>query len=758
MKKQYILLVTYWLFVCYPVFAQTGSIRGTVSSGKEPVQFASVAIENTTQGTSTDERGKFRLLDIAPGSYRLIISSVGYQSLKKTVSVTAGKETFVNIALQPTDTQLDEVVVSGTMKETSVLKSPVKVEVISSRFFARNRSNNLMEAIFNVNGVQEQVSCGVCGTNSIRINGLEGPYTMVLIDGMPIMGTLSSVYGLNGIPTQAIQQIEIIKGPNSTLYGSESVAGLINVITKRPAQMPLLTIDAFATSHLENNVDFAFSPRTKDFQTMFTGNYYYNNQFLDNNNDNFADVTLNNRLALFNRWSFLRRNNKRFELSGKYYYENRVGGEREFIEGNREQLRGSDIAYGESIYTRRTELIGTYEFQLPQKIRADFSYSHHDQNSYYGTTSYQANQTIGFANFIWDKQIGGRNDFLLGISQRYQQYNDNSTATRRQTVTGDDTLYSDQPDVQYIPGVFAQNEFKISPVWSILAGARLDYYRQHGLIPSPRLNVKWDVNENTTARLNFGTGFRIVNLFTEDHAALSGYREVVIKETLQPEKSYNVALNFNRRYAIGESAGALDIDGFYTYFTNRIVPDYQTNDNQIIYDNTDGRAVTRGVAIAIDQEFLFPLDISLGITFQDVFDTRRDSLTGNLERREILFAPDWSGVFTASYSFKRLRLNVDWTGRITGPQDLPAFSAPYDQLPTRSPWYTLQNVQLTKQFGKLFTVYGGVKNLWNYTQPSPLISPDAPFSPAFDTSYVYGPLQTRRFYLGVRLELGKGEK
>jgi outer membrane receptor for ferrienterochelin and colicins len=620
------------------------------------------------------------------------------------------------------------------MKEIYLKDSPVKVEVISAAFLRTNPTNNVIEAIQTVNGVQEQINCGVCGTNDIHINGLEGPYTLVLIDGMPIMSALASVYGFNGIPTTLVERIEIVKGPSSTLYGTSAVGGVINVITKRPENMPLLSYNSFYTSHREWNTDLAFSPNIGEkVSTTLSGTYYRNQHRMDFNDDNFTDIPLNNRLSLFNRWSIKRENNKPAELAVRYYKEERFGGVLEWKEDN----IGSDQTYGEWIETERIEVIGSYG--LPTKfanLRIDYSVNFHDQDSYYGDTRYKAKQSVWFANLIWDKSLG-KHDLLTGLTLRRDHYEDNSLAN------ADDT--------QFIPGLFLQDEWKISSNTTLLSGIRFDHHQAHGLIISPRINLKQNLSKTTALRLNFGTGFRRVNLFTEDHAALTGSRTVEIANDLLPERSLNANFNINHIMSFPASTGTLDFDAFYTYFDNKIIPDYDVDPNLIIYDNLEGHGITRGVAFSYQHQFTFPLSVSMGGTFQDVFQVTTDEFNKSVKEAQV-FAPKFAGTFVIGYKIRSLNLSIDYTGRVMGTQDLPTFEAPNER-PDKSQWYVIQNIQLTKTLEHGLEIYGGVKNLGNWTQDSPLIAAEAPFSNEFDTSYAWGPLQTSRAYLGLRYNL-----
>ena len=728
--------LTFFFFCCWmgQAIAQ-GSISGTVESEEGPVAFASIALKNTRYGTSSDLAGSFQLEHLPAGNYQLLVSAIGYLATGQEVTIVDGKTTEISLVLETTISELDEVVVTGTLKESFVSETPVKVEVLTASFFKNTPNSNVMEALQTVNGVQEQVACGVCGTNEIQINGMEGPYTLVMIDGMPIVSALSSVYGFNGIPAQLIERVEIVKGPASSLYGTEAVGGVINIITKSPEEASALSFNTFYTSHKEFNLDVATaSSLSEKLQTLVSGNYFRNNQLLDDNNDNFTDIPLNTRVSLFNKWTLKRKENRAFSLAARYYYEDRFGG----LTNWAPEFRGGDSIYGESIYTNRVEVVGSYQLPIRKEhFRIDYSYNYHDQNSVYGNTEYIADQSVLFANFSWDKPWK-KHDLLLGATYRRQTYNDNTPATP-------------SGEAKTIPGVFLQDEYHLNAKWKLLGGARLDHHEDHDLVFTPRVAVRYKPGKWTSMRLNLGEGFRVVNLFTEDHAALTGSRTVVISEDLQPEQSYNANFNLNHVFQSRLGSGTFDFDVFYNYFSNKIVPDYDTDPNLIIYNNLGGHGVVQGASLALDHSFTFPLRTKLGITYQEVYNVAPNE-DGEAVRSNQEFAPRWSGIFNIGYDVRRWKLKFDYIGRVVGPQDLPVYAPPYEREEV-SPWYTLQNLQVTKRLWKNTEVYSGVKNLWNWTQDSPLVAPEDPFGDAFDTAYAYGPLQTRRYFIGLRWRL-----
>ncbi|MFN9111581.1 MAG: TonB-dependent receptor plug domain-containing protein, partial [Bacteroidota bacterium] len=266
--------------------------------------------------------------------------------------------------------QLDEVVISGTLKAVKRLETSVPVEVITSTFLKQNPTSNIFDALQNVNGLRPQNNCNVCNTGDIRINGLDGPYTMVTVDGMPIVSALGTVYGLSGIPNSMIEKIEVVKGAASTLYGSEAVGGLINIITKKTKTVPLFTADVFSTSWLENNIDLGYkSTIGKKVDALFGINYFFYQNPIDHNNDNFTDIALQDRISVFSKWNFNRKSEKEFSIVSRYLYEDRWGGEMQW----NKSFRGGNEVYGESIYTSRYELLGKYQLPVEEKMYLQFS-------------------------------------------------------------------------------------------------------------------------------------------------------------------------------------------------------------------------------------------------------------------------------------------------------------------------------------------------------------------------------------------------
>lgn len=759
------------LIISVQSIGQFSSISGTVKDKVTGEALPGTVITCNGRKTLVGNDGRFIInLPKAVTNSTIIISRIGYRT--DTIEYAG---THLTILLEASSQVLTDVVVTGTMKEVQKTASPVPVEVYTPQFFRRNPTPTIFDALQQVNGVRPQLNCNVCNTGDIHINGLEGPYTMVLIDGMPIVSSLGTVYGLSGIPNSLVERIEVVKGPASSLYGSEAIGGLINVITKNPLKAPLLSVDLMATSWKEYNVDMGVKYKaTKKITGLLGANYFNFNNRVDKNDDNFTDVTLQNRISVFNKFSFERKNNRQANLAARYVYEDRWGGDMRW----NKSFRGGDSLYGESIYTSRVELIGNYQLPVNEKLMFSWSYNSHVQRSVYGNTSYNAKQQVAFGQLTWDKTIGNH-DLLFGSVFRYTDYDDNTTATL-------DTLtLKNKPERTSLPGLFVQDELSLGANHKLLGGIRWDHHPVHGNIFTPRIAWKWNASVNDIIRLNAGTGFRVVNLFTEDHAALTGARVVEIVDDLKPERSYNVNLNYVKRIYTKSFWLTIDASAWYTHFTNRIVPDYETNTEMIIYDNLHGYSVSKGVSTNLEAGFTNGLKASLGLTLMDVTLTEDDK-EGKRQTKRQLLTEKWSGNWSLSYAFKKGGWSVDYTGNIYGPMLLPLLGE-LDPRKPESPVWSIQNIQVTKKLKNDIEIYGGVKNLLNWTPAKgnpfliarshdpfdkkvvrdeitgviqdPGINGDPnPYRLTFDPTYVYAPNQGIRAFVGIRWAITNGNK
>ena len=737
------------LFSIQLAFSQEILVKGNVYGEREPLTSASVFLKGTNIGTSTDINGQFSIYLSNIKNSELVVSYLGYKS--QTIKISSETTDLGMISLALDDT-LDEVVVSGTLKPVSKSDSPVPVEVYGQTFFKANPTASVFEALENINGVRAQLNCSICSTGEILINGQEGAYTMVLIDGLPIVSGLSTVYGFSGIPQALVERVEIVKGPASTLFGSEAIGGVINLITKLPENSSKLSVDSFVSGWGEVNTDLAYKYSLSKKTTGLLGLNYFNYSYpIDKNEDGFTDLTMQNRISIFNKFNHA----NKFSFSMRFVYEDRWGGQMNWLPIH----RGGDTVYGESIYTSRFELFGKYQFN--KNLTFQFSFNDHNQNSAYGNTLFNADQTIGFGQMIWNKNIAN-NELLFGLAYRYTRYDDDTTATFN------DFSFQNQASITHLPGIFIQNQTQINANNTLLLGFRYDRNSIHGNIFTPRINYKINNDDkSSTLRLSAGTGYRVTQVFTEQHAALTGAREVVLLEDLNPERSWNANLNFIQKFFLKKGAIIdIDLSLFTSHFSNKIIPDYDTDPNKIIYDNLDGRSISNGLSVNANLLAQGGLRVNLGATFVDTY----------AEENGIKTMPylteGFQGVWKVEKKWIPHDLILDFTGTFTGTMRLPTLGD-LDPRPSYSDPFSILNIQLTKIWNNSVESYGGIKNILNFTPArnsiarsfdpfdrqvtfdsngNALPTPNNPYALTFDPTYVYTSNQGIRFFFGLRLK------
>ncbi len=673
---------------------------------------------------------------------------------------------------------IEEVVVTATLKPVGKSESPVSIEIYRTAFFKLNPTPNLFEALQLASGVRPQLNCNVCNTGDIHINGMEGGYTLILVDGMPIISNLGSVYGMMGLPNSMIERMEIMKGPSSVLYGSEAMGGIINIITKTPqSNIPQkkkrpstrYDLDMHSTSWLETNLDLSAVHFLNSRTSILTGiNAFWYDQLKDFNDDGFTDIALQKRVSFFQKWNVTRPQNKAFNLGIRALTEERWGGELNYSPSD----WGKETRYGERIGTRRLEFMGNYDLPGTIPIRWMISYNIHHQNSYYGTTHYKAVQNTFFSQWVYQNKPLKWWDLVGGATVRNNYYNDNMPLDSQQAQY--EALA--KPNNIWIPGLFNQNNLNLSSKWTANIGLRMDYHPIHRFIPGYTLALKFVPQKTTVARLNFGRGYRIVNLFTEEHAALSGSRRMVIPVFLNPETSYNFSGSLNQTWTIGTILFDLETNVFGAVFQNRIYPDYDSDPNEIRFVNTRQNSYNRGININLNVQLPKRISMRWGVTFMDVrAPFSGDTLSNG--RVEIYyqtpyFTEKWNSSLTISYKSRTQRWNIDFTGNAVSSMRLPLLGE-FDPRPDQSPWYAILNLNGGYRWNKKLEFYGGIKNVFDWTPAKtvPFLiarshdpfdkkvifvngvaqrTAENPYGLTFDPSYVYTANQGRRIFFGLR--------
>jgi outer membrane receptor for ferrienterochelin and colicins len=744
-------LLAFVLLITSSAFAQTkaGSITGIVVGENESLELASVLLLKTSYSVTTNSKGYFEINNLPAGNYQVRIGYIGYENYQQEVTVIENAATEIKAELIPLTSKLKEIVVTGTLKEVTKLQSVTPVDVYTTKYFQRNPALTLHQTLANMNGIFPDIDNGVSNTTDVQINGLEGNYTMFLIDGVPVMNGLAGNYALDATPIAMVDKMEILKGASSTLYGSEAIAGVIHLKTKDPATAPRLSLNAYFDSKLTANIDLTATAKLKKVNALFSISGAASNYRWDIDGNNFIDMPLTNRANFYNKWSFVRKENRIGIIYARYLFEERVGGEMNL----RYYERGYDRTYSEALNTHQWQTGFQYQFPIKDKLLLLADYSEHRQEAFFGVNKFNGIQRTGFSQLTWSKKVDKHNELLIGASYRLNYYADNTGLSVDSNTEGS--------KFNHIAGVFMEDEISIHRLHKLLLGVRFDYSSQAGPAFSPRLNYKWNSkDENNVIRIGVGTGYRVPNLMNEGFGALNGSRQVLVEEKLKPEVAINANANYTRVQKV--KGGVLNIDAsvFYTYFFNRIEPDYNDDPELIIYSNNTNGAMASGFSINADFTFSYPLKVGVGLTYTNVFEFEVED-DGEIEKEIPSHVPPLVANFYLSYNFPVPQLSIDWTGNLVAPMLLTA--VPNDYRPDYSAWHTIQNIQLTKKFKSGLELYMGIKNLFNYVQKDPILRPndpfnknvtaDNPFNYRFDTTYGFTSTEGIKGFVGLRYVL-----
>ncbi len=712
-----------------------------------------VSIHYDDQYFLTDSLGQYQIEIPQKNQVHLTFHHLSYKDT--SILLTGDQLDWAKIALSASTSQIDIITIESNQVnfESAHIADKIGTEyhIDPNHYFSLNGASHLTDMLKNISGLQEQVGCGICFTNSIRINGLAGEQTALMIDNIPIYGSLSSIYGLNSIPTIMIERIELAKGSNTSEFAADGIAGTLNIVTKKHTSSTPISFHSRINTHLQQDYSLSASYSLGKIQALSGINYSRSNTFFDDNNDLFSDEALFDRLSLFTKFrtSF---NELDQTLFLKYYYEDRRNGLNEFLQNERYRfLRGSDEIYGESIYTHRIELIGQSQLSSKTPLSLFYNGSIHWQNSFYGNVFFKAKQYTASLHLSWKKLFTKHS--LHGVLSYRFQYNDQEVAN----ISDINGLLS---GALHIPGLYVRHLWLISPQINLSSGFRLDYYNEHGIIPTPRLHLKYSPNLYTNLRLNIGTGFRIPNLLNEEHAFLSSNRTLIIDDQIQPERSFNTSLQLDHTTKIGKQNIHFNIESFYTFFTQPIYPDFSVQD-AIVYKNENARSHHIGFQLQYAHSFHFPLQIELN--YQFLYARIHQEINNDIKIKEIEFVPAHVANIIARYDIKKWDMDISYRMNLTGPMRLPSV---YDfdgsesntpiYRPNESPLFTIHSFQVNKHLHKYgIELYIGIENLFDYRQPfSPISGVQTKgrigFGDSFDTSYSFSSVNGIYGYMGIR--------
>ena len=716
-----------------------GRVYGSSDSKKEPLDAAIVKWINTTKGTITDEKGFFEIRRDNITDMRLVVSYTGY----KTDTVEVGERNFIEVTIHPNATT-DLIQVEDEMSSTYFENVTSKTEVITSQELVKDACCDLSGCFGRNSSVEVAVTDIITDSKELKILGLEGVYTQILTDNMPLFSGLNVKYGVSSIPGTLIDKITVSKGSNSVLHGYESISGIMNVLLRDFDNSDKLLVNAFLNSMLEKQVNMNFAQNTgKLWNTFASFHSAQKSNRIDENSDGFLDNPLTTRYVLYNKWKYSDSKSKtEFNIAGRYWNEERVGGQDFF---NIDTDEGGNNVYGQTVKINSFEGYSRYSKMLTGKSSMKFylSGSGYDQNSFYGYTSYDAKQTSLNAMAFYEFEISELSFMKAGMSYKYQDIDE----TIKFNDSTEKTYEGDYPTLESLPGVFAESSTNfLNNKATITAGLRYDYHNSYGSIFTPRALIRFQPVDELVLRTSVGTGFRIAKIFSEYSNVLASSRNMIIREELDPEKVLNFGADILFYFQFGEVAGSLNLDYYHTTFMNKIIPDYDSDPSVVYFSNLDGGAHSNVLQAEASLKILKNIDLKLAYKF---IDNRYDLNGVNYEQpfnsKDRFFATFSYAPQNNSYI---VSAGLQWFGR----QRLPSTQSNPQQYrrPLESDPYTMINAQINKNFS-FIEIYAGVDNILNFTQKDPTIAADDPFGPYFDTSFIWGPTKGREFYFGLRL-------
>ncbi|MGC9353743.1 MAG: TonB-dependent receptor, partial [Mariniphaga sp.] len=587
---------------------------GHVKSEGEHIPFASVVIKGTAIGTAADATGHFKLTNLPLGKQTILVSAVGYKPYSAEVELKPNSSVTILAELKPDNIGIEQVIISADRNAKSRNKTPTIVNSINPKLFQRTQSVTLSDGLNFSPGLRMENNCQNCGFSQVRMNGLEGPYTQILINSRPVFSGLAGVYGLELIPANMIERVEVIRGGGSAMYGSNAIAGTINLITKDPIANAFSIStnygsvgqadesDAVGDFNLNLNGSFV----TEDYRTgLSVFGFYRDRNAFDANNDGFSELASIENSTLGAR--FFQRVANRGKLTFDYFHIN------EFRRGGNKldlPLHEADIA--ESVDHAIHSGAATFDLLLrdADKFSAFFSAQQVNRDSYYGAnqdlSAYGETKDFTFASGI---QYLRQTDYLffapaaitsgLEINGSWLQDNKLGYYDFEEDIHRGNTEVANQQLAT--KAAFLQSEWNHDK-WVLTTGVRYDNYQVtdrngeskkiSGNVFSPRLNFLYNLNRHLQARVGFAKGFRAPQIFDEDlHIETSGSRQVLHRNdpNLKQETSNSFSASFNYTYEAGKWQYQFLAEGFYTSLNNPFANEYGTPDENgvVIYTRTN---------------------------------------------------------------------------------------------------------------------------------------------------------------------------
>jgi len=758
------------MIILTKALAHPGKISGTVKADGEPVEFASVSIESLKLGVSTNKQGKYSLSKIPEGDYQLIISFIGYEKLQKAITISHDNLNInLNIDLHKKSLLLDEVVVTGTKTFKRKTESPVIVNVTSSASLENTQSCNLAEGLKFQPGLRVETDCQTCNYTQLRMNGLAGGYSQILVNGRPIFSPLTGLYGMEQLPVNMIERIEVVRGGGSSLYGSSAIGGTVNVITKIPKKNSFDISNSFQLVNGQSTDNMLLANATILDNDLKSGaSFFFNKRdrdFYDHNDDNFSELPLLNTIAFGTNLFFLPKENQKLEVSLSHMNEYRVGGEMNLdvpayltqqSEERTHHVWMASADYQVNFNNQKTTFISYAAWQNTNRkhytgITPDDSleYQNHISTPPYGTSLVRTFNIGMQVNHKLSKFLKGENVLTLGTEYIFDDVIDQIPAY---------TYIIDQTTRNF--GSFFQSDWKINSQLNLLAGVRLD---DHSLLSNnvqlnPRASFLYKVKDNIQFRANYGTGFRAPQAFDADmHIAFAGggISRVVLSPNLMAENSnsFNISVNYDKakeKYIWGYT-----IEVFHTELKNAFIlnPIGEDAFGEVFQKENGQGATVQGITLETRVNFDSKWQIETGFTLQSSdFKETVEYIDGIAGTKSFIRTPNDYGFASLTITPKKawsMNINYVYTGSMIVPHFAGAENFDTDVLVNTESFSDLSlkfsYALKVKKTDNKFELFTGVKNVFNSYQNNFDIGKNR------DSNFIYGPSLPRTFFFGLKI-------
>jgi outer membrane receptor protein involved in Fe transport len=704
-----------------------GIVFGTNDKGKAPIFGAKLKLLQAKIGTITSDEGTFDLIlpKILPDT--LVISAFGYYS--DTILIDK-KDRFISLEINLfSDKLLPEILVE-IKRETHAISrlKTLHVEEINSGELRKAACCNLSESFETNASVDVNITDAVSGAKKIQMMGLDGVYTQIQLENIPYLRGLESSFGLNSLPGTWIESIQITKGTGNVVNGYESMAGLVNLELKKPAEMEKFFangyLNAFGRAEINVNAGQILSKRWS------TGSFAHASGMfgdMDNNNDGFRDVPKGTNFAILNRWAYQgKKMEAQFGVNG--YLDQKNGGQTGFSRSV------EDGKYGVQLDSKHLDLFAKTGFFLRKpynSIGVVYNLKYQAIDATFGNRNFQGVEKRGYVNAIFDGIIGTTDHKIkLGTSAVYidmQQKQDSMTDNR----------------IEIVPGIFGEYTYSGMRLTSVL-GSRLDYHNLFGLQFSPRLHAKYLLTEKTDLRFTAGKGWRVPNFMVDNISLLASSKTWLRPIELLPEISWNFGGSIVQEFKLFKQKANLTLDYYHTLFQNQLIVDRDQDPQAIQFKNLDGKSYSNSFQTELSFSVVKNLNMRLAYKFLDV----KSEYAGKMQQQVMI--PRQRGFFNIGYITRNKRWEYDATLSVFGESRLPGIT-PTDGV-EYSKVYPMVNAQITHVIKK-WDLYIGGENLTNFKQKNAVIDADNPFGNTFDATRIWGPVMGINIYAGVRYSI-----